>query len=76
MIATDRPREHLCAACVNARGYEARDDVQRVAVDVQIRGACDDCGAVTTDLEAWRSRAAPEPAPTLRVLTEEGESST
>lgn len=67
MIATDRPRLNLCAACVTARGIENDARFVRVAVDVSIRGACDDCAACE-DLEAWRPIDVPEPAPTVPVL--------
>jgi hypothetical protein len=69
VIATDRPRFHLCAGCVTARGLEAGGGAfARVAIDVRVTGACDDCGAPCDELEAWRRLDVPPPITTQPAL--------
>ena len=70
MIATDRPRMHLCAACVVARGLEHDGRWTRVAVDAELVGACDDC-KTRGELEAWRPLEVPPPAPTVPQVVED-----
>lgn len=70
MIATDRPRLCLCARCVRARGIESDARFARVAIDVELLGACDDCGS-REELEAWRPLNVPEPAPTVPQVVED-----
>lgn len=68
MIATDRPRCHLCASCVRARGLQHCGSHTRVAEDVGIEGICEDCGVHFAKLEAWRRLDVPPPASTIPVL--------
>lgn len=68
-LQTERPRLNLCARCVTLRGFEGNGTVCRVAVDMTIVGACDDCGD-RAELEAWRALDVPEPTPTLPVIVD------
>lgn len=70
MIATDRPRMHLCGSCVAARGLEHDGRWTRVAVDAELVGACDDCKA-RSELEAWRPLEVPPAAPTVPQVVED-----
>ena len=70
MVATNRPRLCLCARCVIARGIERDARFVRVAIDAELLGACDDCGA-RDELEAWRPLDVPEPAPTVPQVVED-----
>jgi hypothetical protein len=70
MIATDRPRFYICAACVAARGLESGDKpFARIATDITTKGKCDDCGVNFAELEAWRPLRVPPPVATLPMLS-------